>query len=137
MTTNEIYDVLTDAISSVIPDDWTIARLTIQFLSDGREIEFYGTYLTPTGDAEPLTTEFPEEVTEAVQALYLSRQTEGQPRFNQLQIDLTEQGKFTTDFSWDQEIQDEDEHFSKGGTAREWMEIRKARYGATDEEKEA
>lgn len=137
MTTNEIYDVLTDAISSVIPDEWTIARLNVQILSDGQDIEFYGTYLTPAGEAEPLATEFPDEVTEAVQELYLHRKNEGLPRANLLQIDLTEQGKFTTDFSWDQEIQDEDEHFTNGGTAHEWMEIRKARYGSDDESPEA
>ncbi|WP_420147695.1 hypothetical protein [Spirosoma sp.] len=134
MTTNEIYDVLTDAISSVIPDEWTIARLNVQILSDGQDIEFDGTYLTPGGEAEPLVADFADEVTEAVQELYLQRKTEGLPRANLLQIDLTAQGKFTTDFSWDQEIQDEDEHFSNGGTAREWMEIRKARYGAEDDE---
>lgn len=134
MTTNEIYDVLTDAISSVIPDDWTIARLNVQILSDGQDIEFDGTYLTPAGEAEPLNADFPDEVTEAVQELYLHRKNEGHSRANRLQIDLTAQGQFTTEFSWDQEIQDEDEHFSKGGTAREWIAIRKAKYGTEDEE---
>lgn len=129
MAKNEIYDVLTDAISSAIPDEWTIARLTVQFLSDGQEVEFEGIYLTPTGEAEPLPTDFPDEVTEAVQELYLHRKTTGQPRFNRLQIDLTVEGKFSTDFSWDQEIQDEEEHFSQGGTAQEWMVIREAKYG--------
>ncbi|MBD2702160.1 hypothetical protein IC229_16025 [Spirosoma sp. BT702] len=134
MTTNEIYDVLTDAISSVIPGDWTIARLNVSFFSDGQEIEFDGTYLNPEGEAEPLTTDFPDEVTEAVQRLYAHRTQEGHPRANQLQIDLTVDGRFTTDFSWDQEIQDEDEHFSNGGTAREWIAIREAKYGTKPEE---
>ena len=129
MTTSEIYDVLTDAISSVIPDEWTIARLTIQFLSNGQEVEFDGLYLNPAGEAEPLTADFPDEVTEAVQELYLQRKSDGHPRFNRLQIDLTVQGKFTTDYSWDQEIQDEEEHFNNGGTAREWITIREAKYG--------
>ena len=133
MDKNEIYNVLTDAISSVIPDEWTIARLTVQFLSDGQEIEFDGIYLTPAGEAEPLTTDFPDEVTEAVQELYLYRKSTGQPRFNRLQIDLTVQGKFSTDFSWDQEIQDEDDHFSQGGTAQEWMTIRETKYGPIKE----
>lgn len=133
MTTNEIYDVLTDAISSVITDEWTIAQLTIQFLSDGQDVEFEGTYLTPSGEAEPLTAEFPDELIEAVQELYVQRKQEGQPKFNRLQIDLTAQGKFSTDFSWDQEIQDEDDHFSNGGTAREWMTIREAKYGPIEE----
>ncbi|UFH56454.1 hypothetical protein [Spirosoma sp. KNUC1025] len=132
MTTNEIYDVLTDAISSVIPDEWTIARLNVQILSDGQDIEFDGTYLTPDGEAEPLIADFPVEVIEAVQELYLYRKNEGLPPANLLQIDLTAQGKFTTDFSWDQEIQDEDDHFSKGGTVREWMAIRKEKYGAEE-----
>jgi hypothetical protein len=122
MTTNEIYDVLTDAISSIIPDEWTIVRLNVQFLSDGLEVEFDGFYLTPTGEDEPLSTDFPDEM------------DEGLPPANRLQIDLTPQGKFTTDFSWDQEIQDEEEHFNKGGTAREWMAIREAKYGPIDEE---
>ena len=133
MTTNEIYDILTDAISSVIPDEWTIARLTIQFLSDGQEIEFDGIYLIPSGEVEPLSADFPDEVTEAVQELYVQSKNEGQPRFNRLQVDLTAQGKLTADFSWDQEIQDEDDHFSQGGTAREWIAIREAKYGPTDE----
>lgn len=133
MTTNEIYGVLTDAISAIIPDDWTIARLNVQFLSDGQEIEFDGTYLTPAGEVEPLSTDFPEEMIEAVQELYQHRKNEGHPRANRLQIDLTTQGKFTTDFSWDQEIQDEEDHFAAGGTAREWMVIREAKYGLADE----
>lgn len=133
MTTNEIYDVLTDGISAIIPDDWTIVRLNAQFLSGGQEVELDGTYLTPAGEAEPLSTDFPDEVVEAVQELYLHRKNGGHPRANRLQIDLTAQGKFTADFSWDQEIQDEDDHFTNGGTAREWIEIRKARYGSTDE----
>jgi hypothetical protein len=136
MTTNDIYNILTDAISSVIPNEWTIARLNIQMLTDGQDIEFDGTYLTPEGEAEPLTTEFPEEVTEAVQALYIMRKNEGEPRANRLQIDLTVQGKFMTEFSWDQELQDEDDHFSAGGTAREWMAIREAKYGPIEGSKE-
>ncbi|QDK78376.1 hypothetical protein EXU85_07070 [Spirosoma sp. KCTC 42546] len=133
MTTNEIYDVLTDAISSIIPDEWAIVRLNVQFLSDGLEVEFDGFYLTPTGDEEPLSTDFPDEMIEAVQELYLIRKNEGLPPANRLQIDLTPQGKFTTDFSWDQEIQDEEEHFNKGGTAREWMAIREAKYGPIED----
>ncbi|MVM38294.1 hypothetical protein GO730_13110 [Spirosoma sp. HMF3257] len=129
MTTNEIYDVLTDAISTMIPDEWTIVRLNVQFLSDGLEVEFDGFYLTPTGEDQPLSTDFPDEMVEAVQELYLHRTNEGQARANRLQIDLTAQGQFTSEFSWDQEIQDEDDHFSKGGTAREWIAIREAKYG--------
>ncbi|QJW90900.1 hypothetical protein HNV11_16705 [Spirosoma taeanense] len=133
MTTNEIFDVLTDAISRAIPDEWTIARLNVQILTDGQDIEFDGTYLTPTGEAEPLNTDFPDEVTEAVLELYLRHKNEGNPRANYLQMDLTVQGQFTTEFSWDQEIQDEDDHFSAGGTAREWMAIREAKYGSAEE----
>ena len=133
MTVNEIYDVLTDAISRAIPDAWTIARLNVQMLTDGGDIEFDGTYLTTTGEVEPLTTDFPDEVIEAVQELYVLRKTEGQPRANLLQIDLTVQGQFTTEYSWDQELQDEDDHFSAGGTARGWIAIREAKYGPIDE----
>lgn len=133
MTTNEIYNVLTDAISAAVPDAWTIVRLNVQMLTDGQDIEFDGTYLTPSGEAEPLNTDFPDEVMQAVQELYLQRKNEGQPRANLLQIDLTEQGQFTTAFSWNQELQDEDDHFSAGGTAREWMAIREAKYGSAEE----
>lgn len=136
MTTNDIYNILTDAISSVIPNEWTIARLTIHMLADGQDIEFDGTYLTPAGDAEPLAIEFPDEVTEAIQALYIMRKNAGEPRANRMQIDLTVQGKFTTEFSWDQELQDEDDHFSAGGTASEWMAIREAKYGPIEGSKE-
>lgn len=133
MTTNDIYNVLTDAISAAIPDEWTIVRLNVQMLADGQDIEFDGTYLTPTGEAQPLTTDFPDEVTQAVQELYLRRKNEGHSPANLLQIDLTVQGQFTTEFHWDQELQDEDDHFSAGGTAREWMAIREAKYGPTGE----
>ena len=133
MTTNEIYDVLTDAISAIIPDEWTIVRLNAQFLSDGLELELDGSYLTPTGELEVLSTDFPEEATEAVQELYLQRKTAGEPPANRLQIDLTAQGQFTVEFSWDQEIQDEEAHFAKGGTAKEWMVIREAKYGPIED----
>lgn len=133
MTTNEIYDVLTDAISTIITDEWTIARLNVQFLSDGQEIEFDGTYLTPAGEVEPLSTDFPEDMVEAVQELFQHWKNDGRPGVNRLQIDLTAQGKFTADFTWDQEIQDEEEHFAKGGTAREWIAIREAKYGPLEE----
>ena len=133
MTVNEIYDVLTDAISAAIPNEWTIARLEIQFLTDGHEIEFNGTYLTPEQEVEPLPVDFPDEVVDAVRELYQHRKSEGHPPANLLQIDVTTQGNFTTEFSWDQEIQDEDEHFSKGGTAKEWIVIREAKYGSADE----
>ncbi|WP_077924130.1 hypothetical protein [Spirosoma sp. 209] len=133
MTTNEIYDLLTDAISRAIPDEWTIARLNVQALSDGQDIEYDGTYLTPAGEEEPLSTDMPDEVTQAVQALFIRRKQEGQPPANYLQIDLSAQGQFTADFSWDQEIQDEDDHFSAGGTARDWIAIRDAKYGPRPE----
>ncbi len=134
MTTNEIYDVLTDAISAIIPDEWTIVRLNAQFLADGLEVELDGHYLTPAGELEVLSTDFPDEATEAVQELYLQRKTAGEPAANRLQIDLTAQGQFTVEFSWDQEIQDEEDHFSKGGTAREWIAIREAKYGPIDDQ---
>lgn len=134
MTTNEIYDVLTEAISAIIPDEWTIARLNAQFLSDGLEVELAGNYLTPTDELEVLSTDFPDEATEAVQELYLQRKNAGEPPANRLQIDLTAQGQFTVEFSWDQEIQDEEDHFAKGGTVKEWIVIREAKYGPIDDE---
>lgn len=129
MTPDDIYNILTDAISTNIPDEWTIARVNVQMLDNGQDIEFDGFYLTPSGDAEVLVTEFPADVTDAVQTLYRMRLEDGMPPANRLQIDLTPQGQFTTDFSWDQEMQDEDDHFSRGGTAAEWLAIREERYG--------
>ncbi|AQG79617.1 hypothetical protein [Spirosoma montaniterrae] len=131
MTTEDIYNVLTDAISSTIADEWLIARVDVRMLTDGQDIEFEGTYLTPAGEAEQLPTDWPVEVAEAVQALYLIRVNEGHPHANRLQIDLTAQGQFTTEFSWDQELQDEDDHFANGGTVREWVAIREAKYGSS------
>lgn len=134
MTTNEIYDTLVDTISALVTDEWTIVRLNAQLLLDGQEVEFYGTYLTPAGDVEVLSTDFPDEMTEAVQELYQQHRSAGQPPANQLQIDITAQGQISADFSWDQEVADEDEHFSKGGTAREWMAIREAKYGPLEDQ---
>jgi len=129
MNTNTIYDLLVDTVMENITGSWTIARLNVQFLSDGQDIEFVGTYLDSAGEVHPLSTDFADDITEAMQMLYQSRKRESLPRANKLQMDLTTAGKYTIDYSWDQEIQDEDEHFSKGGTAREWQAIREAKYG--------
>lgn len=129
MKPNAIFDLLIDAMEEHLPTGWTIARLNIQFLTNGQDVEFSGTYLDQTGEPQPLTTDFPDEVTEAVQTLYQLRKTDGQPRANTIQLDLTAAGQYSTVYSWDQEIQDEDDHFSNGGTAREWQAIRNAKYG--------
>ncbi len=129
MTTNAIYDLLVDSVMENITGQWTIARLNVQFLSDAQDIEFIGTYLDPAGEVQPLSTDFPDDLTEAMQVLYQARKRESLPRANKLQMDLTPAGKYTVEYSWDQEIQDEDEHFSNGGTAREWQAIREAKYG--------
>lgn len=129
MKATAIYDLLIDAMEEHLPVGWTIARLTVQFVTNGQDIEFSGTYLDPTGEPQPLTTDFPDDVTEAVQRLTQLRKTEGLPRANTLQLDLLAAGQYTTTYNWDQEIQDEDDHFSNGGTAREWQAIRAAKYG--------
>ncbi|XWW45416.1 hypothetical protein JYG30_22215 [Fibrella sp. USSR17] len=134
MKPTAIYDLLIDAMEEHLPSGWTIARLNIQFLTNGQDVEFSGTYLDAAGEPQPLTTDFPDEVTEAVQQLYQSRKTEGHPKANTMQLDLTAAGQYTTAYSWDQEIQDEDDHFSNGGTAREWQAIRDARYGNSSEQ---
>ncbi len=131
MKPNAIYDLLVDAMEEHLPPGWTIARLNVQFLTNGEDVEFSGTYLDANGEPQPLTTDFPDEVTEATQRLYQLRKTAGQPRANTMQLDLTAAGQYTTVYNWDQEIQDEDDHFSKGGTAREWQAIREAKYGPT------
>ncbi|KAB7733234.1 hypothetical protein F5984_04710 [Rudanella paleaurantiibacter] len=132
MTHNDIFNVLTDAISSAIRDEWLIARLNVQILTDGTDIEFDGTYLTATNELKVLDTDFPDEVTDVVRALYLLRKNANEPRANRLQIDLTAQGKFKAEFSWDQELQDEDDFFAAGGSARDWVALRDAKYGPPD-----
>ncbi|MEZ0538912.1 hypothetical protein [Fibrella arboris] len=124
-----IHDLLIEAMEEHLPEGWTIARLNVHFLTNGTDVEFSGTYLDEQGEPQPLTTDFPDEVTEATQRLYQLRNSDAQPRANVLQLDLTAAGQYTTTYSWDQEIQDEDEHFSKGGTASDWQAIREARYG--------
>ncbi|WP_375445873.1 hypothetical protein [uncultured Fibrella sp.] len=133
MKPNAIFDLLIDAMEEHLPTGWTIARLNIQFVTNGQDVEFSGTYLDQTGEPQPLSTDFPDEVTEAVQTLYQLRKTDGQPRANTIQLDLMAAGQYTTVYSWDQEIQDEDDHFSNGGTAREWQAIRDAKYGPVAE----
>ncbi|MBO0931215.1 hypothetical protein [Fibrella aquatilis] len=130
MTQNEIYDQLIAAVTDNLTSPWTICRLNGRYLDNGLDVEFDGIYLTPDGDEKPLSTDFHEDVTEAVVALYQLRKTQGQSRANVLQLDLSAQGKYTVQYSWDQEIQDEEDHFNNGGTAREWQAIREAKYGA-------
>ncbi len=130
----DLYNLITETISAVMTEEWALIQLNVQFLGEGVDIECDGIYLTPMQDVEPLIIDYPEEVIEALQKLYLLNKEETGERANLLQIHLTNQGQFKSEFSWDQELQDEDEHFSKGGTAREWMEIRKAKYGSPDEQ---
>ena len=132
MTTNDIYNLLIDSVMESISGEWTITRLNVQFITDGQEIEFDGTYLDPAGEVHPISTDFPEDLPEAMKTLYGQRKQESLPRANKLQIDLNTAGKYTTAYSWDQEIQDEDEHFSGGGTVREWQAIRQAKYGTAE-----
>jgi hypothetical protein len=133
MTTNDIYELVTRAIQENITEPWTVAQLTVQYLTSSQDVEFEGTYLDASGEAQQLSTEFPDDVTEAVQALFANRSSEGQPRSNRLAITVSAQGRLAADYSWDQEIQDEDDHFSNGGTVKEWIRIREARYGSTPE----
>lgn len=131
MTTDEIYDLLADSINEIIPGAWSVARLNVQYLVSGHETEFEGVYLTASGEATPLPSDFPIEAIEAIPELYMIRQNAGYPRWNRLHIDVTATGDFAIDFTWDQEIQDEDDHFMAGGTAAAWEKIRVARYGAS------
>jgi hypothetical protein len=129
MTTNTIYTLLIDAATEHLQNPWTICRLTVHFLTNGDDIELKGTYLDPAGEDHPLTTDFPDDIPAALQQLYQNRKRDGHPRANVLQVDFAPTGQFTTAYSWDQEIQDEDDHFSNGGTAKEWQAIRAAKYG--------
>ncbi|MBC8152961.1 MAG: hypothetical protein H7Z72_08630 [Bacteroidetes bacterium] len=129
MTTDDIYDLLAEAINEIIPEAWTMARLNVQYLVSGHETEFEGVYLTPSGEVVPLPSAFPIEAIEAIQALYAVRQNDGQPNWNHLHIDLSAKGDFDISFTWNQEIQDEDDHFMKGGTVAAWAKIRAEKYG--------
>lgn len=133
MTTNTIYELVTRAIQGNIAEPWTVVQLTIQYLASSQDVEFEGTYLDASGEAQPLSTEFSDDVTEAVQTLFALRDNEGLPRSNRLAITLSAQGRLAADYSWDQEIQDEDDHFSNGGTVKEWIKIREAKYGSSPE----
>lgn len=129
MSPGTIYTLLVDAMEANLPTGWTIARLNVQFTDQGADAEFSGTYLDAGGGVQPLTTDFPDEVVEAVPTLYTARTRTGQPRANHLQLDLTAAGQYTTAYHWDQELEDEEAHFANGGTARNWQAIRLAKYG--------
>lgn len=134
MGTEAIYDLLISAVGEAITEPWTIAELTIHYLMSSQDVEFSGTYLDASGEAQVLSTEFSDEVVEAVQLLFASRATDGNPRSNCLELTISTLGRFTTDYSWDQEIQDEDDHFSKGGTVKEWVAFRTEKYGPLPEQ---
>ncbi len=130
MKTETIYELLTAAIPEAITEPWTIAELNIQYLVSSREAECDGTYLDASGEVQVLSTEeLPDEVIEALPELFINRENDGHPPANSLQMTLSFQGRYAVDYEWDQEIQDEDEHFSKGGTVKEWIQIRKEKYG--------
>ena len=129
MTPGTIYPLLIEAMEANLPTGWTIARLQVQFVSNGSEAEFSGTYLDANGTVQPLSTDFPDEVAEAVPQLYAHRHRMGLSRANTLQLDLTAAGHYTTAYHWEQELEDEEAHFGHGGTAREWQAIRLAKYG--------
>ena len=133
MKTDTIYELLTTAIEEANPEPWTIAQLNIQYLVSSQEAECSGTYLDATGEAQVLSTEFPDEVIDGLPALFTNRANDGHSPANRLQLTVSPQGRFTADYSWDQEIQDEDEHFMKGGTVKEWIQIRKEKYGSSPE----
>ncbi len=133
MRTETIYELLATAVNEVITEPWTIAELTIRYLASSNEAECEGTYLDASGEAQVLSTEFPDEVIEVLPALFTNRAEEGNPPANSLQMTLSAQGRFAVDYEWDQEIQDEDDHFTKGGTVKEWIQIRKEKYGYSPE----
>ncbi|MFD2935963.1 hypothetical protein [Spirosoma flavum] len=133
MRTETIYELLTTAIHEVITEPWTIAELNIQYLVSSKEAECDGTYLDASGEVQILSTEFPDEVIEALPELFTNRANEGQSPANSLQITISFEGRIAVDYDWDQELQDEDEHFIKGGTVKEWVQIRKEKYGLSPE----
>lgn len=125
--------MLAEAVNELIPETWSVARLNVQYLVSGHETEFEGVYLTPVGEAMPLPSDFPIEAVEAIQELHTIRKNDGQPHWNRLHIDLSGKGDFAISFTWDQEIQDEDDHFMNGGTVAEWSRIRAEKYGSASD----
>lgn len=133
MKTETIYELLATAIQELITETWTIAELNIRYLVSSHEAECDGTYLDATGDVQVLSTDFPDEVIDVLPFLFVNRANDGNPPANSLQMTISAQGRFAVDYEWDQEIQDEDDHFSKGGTVKEWLKIRQEKYGYTPE----
>ncbi|GAB2519038.1 hypothetical protein [Spirosoma aerophilum] len=133
MKTETIYELLATSIHDLITEPWTIAELNIRYLVSSNEAECDGTYLDGAGEAQVLSTEFPDEVVEVLPFLFVNRADAGEPAANSIQMTLSAQGRFAVDYEWDQEIQDEDDHFTKGGTVKEWLAIRKEKYGYSPE----
>ncbi|GAB3741150.1 hypothetical protein [Spirosoma lituiforme] len=133
MRTEAIYELLTRAVHDVITEPWTIAELNIRYLASTNEAECDGTYLDASGEAQVLSTEFPDELLEALPELFTNRANEGNPSANSIQMTISAQSRFAVDYEWDQEIQDEDDHFTQGGTVKDWLRIRKEKYGTSPE----
>lgn len=133
MRTEAIYELLTRAVNEIITEPWTIAELNIRYLVSTNEAECDGTYLDASGEAQVLSTEFPDELIEVLPELFTNRAGEGNPPANSVQMTISAQGRFAADYEWDQEIQDEDDHFTKGGTVKEWLKIQKEKYGHSPE----
>ncbi|AKD53782.1 hypothetical protein [Spirosoma radiotolerans] len=133
MKTEAIYELLTRAVHEIITEPWTIAELNIRYLVSTNEAECDGTYLDASGEAQVLSTEFPDELIDVLPELFTNRASEGNPPANSIQLTVSAQGRFAADYEWDQEIQDEDDHFTKGGTVKEWLKIRKEKYGTSPE----
>ncbi|SOD94733.1 hypothetical protein [Spirosoma fluviale] len=133
MKTELIYELVATAMQELITEPWTIAELNIRYLASSHEAECDGTYLDASGEAQVLSTDFPDEVLEALPFLFVNRTNDGNPPTNSVQMTVSAQGRFAVDYEWDQEIEDEDEHFSKGGTVKEWLKIRQEKYGYTPE----
>lgn len=133
MRTEAIYELLTRAVHDVITEPWTIAELNIRYIGSTNEAECDGTYLDASGEAQVLSTEFPDEIVEVLPEIFTSRAGDGNPPANSAQLTISAQGRFAVDYEWDQEIQDEDDHFTKGGTVKEWLKIQKEKYGHSPE----
>jgi len=133
MRTEAIYELLTRAVHDVITEPWTIAELNIHYIGSTNEAECDGTYLDASGEVQVLSTEFPDEIVEVLPEIFTNRAGDGNPPANSAQMTISAQGRFAIDYEWDQEIQDEDDHFTKGGTVKEWLKIQKEKYGHSPE----
>lgn len=111
MTDAEIYQLLSKRIADSITENWekAIANLTRVHKSVG----FSGKYFNVDGTENNLETNFDFFDGSAIHELYSITTEGGKSKWNKLVFTLFHSGKFETEFIWDQEYQDEIDHWNK------------------------